>query len=380
MLLALLGKIDRDKFDVFVCALKSGGPLIEEARKIGVRGECSINPIRLALLIKREKPDILHTFLFHANILGRVIGRLCGVPVIISSQRSVDKWRKHWHTLVDRWTSRFCNLIISNSEAGRKILIEREKINPGKIITIYNGIDASEFEIEVNISEKRREFGFSPEDIIIGIIANLRKVKGHRYLFEAVANICSGRVYSANVVAKSRHSAEVGSVRGSAEFALPNVEQSRPHVEQSRPLHKLLVIGDGELKQELINLAEKLGIKDSVIFTGFRNDIPEVLKVIDILALPSLWEGFPVSILEAMASAKPVIASRVGGIPEEIIDEETGLLVPPKNVPALEKAILKLISDQEKSKKMGEAGRKRVEEYFTLDKMIKKTEEVYDKI
>jgi len=367
MLLTLLNRLDKKRYSTFLCAIKPGGPLIEEAKKVGVRGECLLKepkepgglliekiinrifwfarffliPFKLASLIKREKPDILHTFLFHANILGRIVGKFTGVAIIISSQRSIDKWRKPWHSFLDRLTSSFCNLIISNSEAGRKILIQRDRIDPEKIITIHNGIDLKKFNIEIDIYEKKRELGLKHEDKVIGIIANLRRVKGHCYLFEAFQN------------AKCKMSLKDS-------------------------ILKLLVVGDGELKQELTGLAEKLKIKDSVIFTGFRDDIPEILQVIDIFVLPSLWEGFPVSILEAMASSRPVIASSVGGIPEAVIDQETGFLVPPQDVRSLEEALLKLVNDSGQAKRMGIAGRKRIEECFTLDKMIKKMEGVYN--
>lgn len=381
MLLALLSRLDKDKYSPFICAIKFGGPLIEEARKIGVEGECLLKKVqsskfkvqkliintitqffvfilislRLAALLKKEKPDILHTFLFHANILGRIVGKLTGISVIISSQRSVDKWRKPWHSFLDRWTVKFCNLIISNSEAGRKVLIEREKIDPKKIITIHNGIDIDKFnqtvEGSINTHNKRREFGLEPCDIVIGIIANLREVKGHRFLFEALADICSDRVYSAD------------------------------NLQQTQSLYiKLLVVGDGKLKEELINLAGKFGIKDNVIFSGFRDDISEILKIIDIFVLPSLWEGFPVSIMEAMASKKPVIASNVGGIPELVIDGETGILVFSKDVAALKNAILKLINNPQEAKIMGENSRRRIEEYFSLDKMVEETEKVYQNL
>lgn len=339
MLLTLIRGMNKEKYDVFLCALKPGGPLIKEAEKIGIKGICSKNPFEILGLLKKYSPDILHTFLFHSNILGRVLGRILGIPVIISSQRSVDKWRKPWHSFVDKWTSGLCNLIISNSEAGRRILIEREKISPKKIITIHNGIEIDKFAKIADIQGIRNSFGFAKEDFVIGIIANLRKVKGHKYLFEAFRQV-SGLQKAVRV--------------------------------------KLLVVGEGSLRTELELLAKNLQIGENVIFTGFRDDIPEILKAIDVLILSSLWEGFPVSILEAMASSKAVIASNVGGVPEAVVDGVTGFLVLPENAEVLSRAIIRLVENRQLLIDMEKAGLDRVQQYFSNKVMIEKTEEVYD--
>jgi len=352
MILALLEGLDRNKYEPFLCAIKPGGALLPEAEKLGVKAVtlnagsrtdlpalCGIIP-----MLRKEKPGILHTFLFHANIAGRIAGRMCGVPVIISSQRSVDKWRKPWHSALDKWTSGLCNLIISNSEAGRKALIEREKIDPARVITIHNGINAEKFAAAAcgaDAGAARKAFGFAPGDTVLGIIANLRAVKGHKFLLKA----------------------------------FQNVRRTTPDVRL-----KLLVVGEGKLEGELKDLADKLGVSNDTVFAGFRDEIPRVLAAIDIFVLPSLWEGFPVSVIEAMASGKPVIASRAGGIPEAIVEGETGLLVPPGDVPALEKAIEALAGSPELAKKMGEAGRKKAGSEFGIEKMISKTEGVYERL
>jgi len=339
MLLTLLKGVDREEYDIFLCALKSGGPLIEKAAKLNVRGICTKNPFKILGLLKKYSPDILHTFLFHSNILGRILGRIASVPVIISSQRSIDKWRKPWHSFIDKWTSGLCNIVISNSDAGRKILLEREKISSEKIITIHNGIEIDKFTKVADIQKIRNRLGFSKEDFVIGIIANLREVKGHRYLFEAFRQ--------ASELLKDRQL-------------------------------KLLVVGEGKLRVELELLAKKLQIENNVFFTGFRDDVSEILKIIDIFVLSSLWEGFPVSILEAMASSKPVIASNVGGVPEAVVDNVTGFLVPPENAEALSQTIVKLVENKQLLDDMGKAGLKYVQQYFSYEIMIKKTEEVYN--
>ncbi|MFZ5800487.1 MAG: glycosyltransferase, partial [Candidatus Omnitrophota bacterium] len=141
---------------------------------------------------------------------------------------------------------------------------------------------------------------------------------------------------------------------------------------------KLLVIGDGPEQQRLADSVQRLGLGAKIIFTGLRKDVREFIRGIDILVLPSLREGLPVAALEAMAAGKPVIATNVGGTPELISDGETGLLVKPADPLALSGALEKLLSDRQLAQTMGERGRKRVENYFSLAKMINETEKLYE--
>ena len=146
------------------------------------------------------------------------------------------------------------------------------------------------------------------------------------------------------------------------------------------PIIKFLIVGDGPLKAELEKLSNGLNIRQNCIFTGFRQDIPDILSAIDMLVMSSLYEGMPMVILEAMAASKPVIASKVGGIPEMVRDGETGILVPPKDVDALAEKIIVLLKNKDKARQMGLAGRRRVEEEFDVNIMVRKTEEVYQEL
>ena len=139
-----------------------------------------------------------------------------------------------------------------------------------------------------------------------------------------------------------------------------------------------MVVGDGPLKERLIKQAEDLRINRHVYFIGFREDIPQILAIIDILVVPSLFEGLPLTILEAMHAGKPIIATRVGGIPEAIMDRETGILISPRDRHALTKGILELLKDPKKRKEMGEKGKQRAMQHFDVERMVKEYSNIYD--
>ena len=225
--------------------------------------------------------------------------------------------------------------IVTVSKNLKNRLINEIKIKPEKIIHIPNGVDTNKF----NIYRKeftRKKFGFKKEDFIIGIVARLDPIKNHKTLF----------------------------------FAFKEIVKNYPQV-------KLIIVGDGSLREELKEKSYQLGIKNKVIFMGERDNVSEILKTFDIFVLPSLNEGMSNTILEAMATGIPVIASNVGGNPELVIDGRTGFLFSPNDVESLVQKIKTYILHPELKQKHGYNARKRVEEKFSLDQMVRRYEELY---
>lgn len=278
--------------------------------------------------LRNGKFDILHTFLFHANILGRVLGRLADIPVIISSQRSVDVWRKRRHIILDRWTAGWADHIVSNSMAGKKRLESVERISPDKISVIYNGI----FQTSAPVSLRPRASG----PPVIGMVANFRGMKGHDIFIEA------------------------------AELLLQEGHDLR-----------FIIAGDGPERGKYEMLVRNLNLQGKISFLGFVSPIEDALQQMDVFVLPSEWEGFPVSILEAINAGVPVIATQVGGIPEIVIPEETGMLIPPRDVQSLKGAILRLLEDTHLRKKIVQNARQAISTRFTHEKMIDSTRHLY---
>jgi glycosyltransferase involved in cell wall biosynthesis len=273
--------------------------------------------------------------------------KIAGVPVVTHIQsptleETINYVKNRFNYIIDRITSGWTDTFIAVSNSLREELVHHG-ISPNKITFIPNCVEMDQFKEDIDGKDFRKEYGIGLDEPLAGMIAVFRPRKGAEYLLEAAA--------------------EVIRFLPKAKFAL--VGQS----EEEWYLPKLK------------ELTENLGISQNVIFTGCRTDIPRVLASLDCFVLPSLFgEGLPCVLLESMAMGKPTITTPVQGIPEVVINEKTGFLIPPKDPKALSDALLKIFRDKEMAKKMGEAGRRVVEEGFSADKAAKRLEGVYDQL
>ncbi len=334
MLLLMIENLPADIFSPpVVFTIKGYGKFIDELKKRGIRTytfNLKFRPfdfIKLLYCIRRESPDILHSFLFYGNLAGRIAGKILKIPVIISSQRSTDIWRKRYHWIIDRITACWTDIIISNSFSGRDALIEKGGISPEKIRVIPNGIKLYEPKKVI----KRDDFGIKSSEYIVGTVGNLRKAKGHIYIISAA-----------------------------------------PLILKEYPDTRFVIVGEGELKDALIRETERLKISDRFIFTGFVDNPTDIVSLFDVFVFPSLWEGCPVGLLEAMMLGKSCIAFPVGDIPYIIEDGVSGLLVKYKSIEKLASAVITLLKDKQLREDMGNAAHKRVVEHFSLEVMMKR--------
>lgn len=344
--------LDKTKFNPMVCCLNDKGEFAVELEERGIpvialnkRLGIDIAVIgKLISVIKERNIQIVHTHLWGANFWGRIAAKMAGVPVIIATEHNVDTWKSWFNFALDRWLSRSTDKIIAVSNKVKEFY-QSKGINPKKIAVIYNGVDIAKGEerrakidSRSSILDYRKEFNIKNDETMLAIIGRLVEQKGHRYLFEAL-NMLNGK-YKV----------------------------------------RLLVVGNGPLLQELQQRAMSYDLSAKIIFTGLRKDVPDLLKITDILVLPSLREGLPMVALEAMAVGKPIIATNVGGTPEVVLDGQTGILVPPGNPTALADAIDRLIENRNLTKKLGENGSSRVKELFSVEKMTRETEQVYHQL
>ncbi|MCX5895146.1 MAG: glycosyltransferase [Proteobacteria bacterium] len=345
----LVRKLDRKEFKIYVCSVKKAGSYADKIAAL-TDGFYSLNLreaggvyaflnavyalMRLILLIRSLRPTIIHSFLFRANILGRIAGRIEKVPVIISSVRVIEPqaWYKH---LIDRLTAPFTDYYIAVSDAARNHTIKHTGIPPHKITTIYNGIDNTDICPGSSVSRAQLPV---PEDAkVIALIGRFHKQKGHLTLIEAVKMLL-----------------------------------------KELPACHVLFAGEGAEEVCIRTAVEEAGLSEHIHFLGVINNVAHLLPVIDIVVLPSLWEGLPNIVLEAMAVGLPVVASRIEGMDEVVLDGETGILFTPGDSQSLSKALRLLMHDEQMAKRMGATGRKHVKEKFQLQKTVQQTLHIYD--
>ena len=334
--LLTIAKRQKTRYNLFVGFLKERGKMADELEREQIPVYYLGNPGRLYRFLRKENIHLLHTHLYRANILGRPIGRAAKVPIILSSQQSIDGWKRFYHFWLDGWTSRFARYIIANSQAARKVLINRERISKRKIRVIYSTIEASTLSFQANRAKVKKNIGLKDNTIIIGCIARLHPEKGVQYI--------------------------------------PAIGQK---LKRRIPHRKLLIIGDGPLRKRLENQIADLGLSENILFLGWREDVGDLLSIMDVFFLPSQEESFPRAVLEALTMGRPVVATDVGGVGEIIQDRIHGLLVPPRNPDALAQAILRMLENRKEAREMASRGRRRVETHFPLNRMLKKTEGLY---
>jgi len=341
----LVTGLNKEKFYPIVVSLSQGGFWSEEIKKLNIQvieiprskhKEVS-RLIRLVKVLKKIRPQMIHTFLFSANTYGRVAGILVSVPFMIASERNlpeVGKDKNVFKLYIDRFLALFTDGIICNSRKAADTLIKKYSFSEKKVFTVHNGINGANFLKNDFQREKIAPY-------VIGTVGRLYPQKNHKLFLDM-----------AKLLLNSSGGGDM----------------------------KFLIVGDGPLRNELEDYARHLEIDSSVIFAGERTDIPELLQGMDIFVTTSSYEGLSNTIMEAMSAGLPVVATDVGGNSELIIDGETGFLCPSNNVDALVAMVNNLIEDQQRARLMGEKGKRRILYEFGIDKMVRATENIYLKL
>jgi len=288
----------------------------------------------LRKIIKKEKFTIVHTHTMRDHILSAAAVHLLKDVTEIRTQHI------HFPEILEFFLRRVYNnwtdMTICVSHFIRKDL-ERHGIKPEKLVVKYNGIDLKKFEFDRSKPSFRQEMDFSDSHKLIGCIGSLMKKKGQEYVIKAM-----------------------------------------PGVLEKFPSSRLIIVGSGEDEKYFREIAGELSIEDKTIFTGIRHDIPRILDSFDIAVVPSVWQDpCPLSVMEAMYAGVPLIASSVGGIPEEIEDGVTGIIVPPGDTDAILKSILNLLNSRDRAKEMGKNAREKVIKEFTVERMCKDVLGIY---
>lgn len=350
-LLTLASHFDRSRCRLTFCLLVEREPdlsaYVAALEAVGVEVvrfpiRADLDPLllwQLVCFLRVQRPDVVHTHLIHGDLYGTLAARLAGVPFVVSSKHNDDVFRQQgFYVWLDRMLARRQNRIITISHHLKRFYVKVEGLPPGKIVTVHYGLAPGAFLRDTNDGANvRAEWGVPTDAPLAGVVGRLTEQKGHTYLLDAFAEVIR---------------------------ALPSA--------------CLLVVGDGELRSALERQATRLGLHGNVTFTGRREDVPRIMMALDVLVMPSLWEGFGLVLLEAMAAGKPVVASRVGAIPEIVADGETGLLVPPRDPESLARALLAVLYDPAQAGEMGWRGRQRLEQQFGVVRMVEQMQALYE--
>lgn len=335
-------------YDMSVAALK--GTEAERAaferagvpcRVLGAAGRYDPRPVlRLRRLLRHERIELLHAHCFLANVAGRLAGRLAGTPVILAAHHDTDVWMGPVARFVERQTARLGTRVAACSEAVRRYAIERHGLPETKVVTLRNAVPPLPLPSAGDRAAARAALGVAAEERVVGTLGRLDEPKkGLRTFLAAAARVAV-----------------------------------------AEPRARFVLIGDGPARAELERRAASLGIRERVRFHGDEPRPERLLPGLDILAQPSLWEGFGLSVLEAMAAGVPVVASRVGGIPEAARDDREAVLVPAGDATRLAEALVGLLRDPQRAARLGAAGRKRALEEFSLERLVDETAALYDSL
>jgi glycosyltransferase involved in cell wall biosynthesis len=339
----LVKGINKKIFTPTVISLSQGGYWADKIREINIEvteiprksGKEFTRLFKLIKELKRIKPDIVNTYMFSANSYGRIAAVLTGVPVIIASERNageIGKDKDRSELFIDKFLTLFSHGIICNSYRCSEVLIKQYSYKPGKVFTVQNGIDMSSYMNGNNLRNSSEK--------VVGTVGRLYPQKNHKLFMDM-----------AKKVLDARNDKDIN----------------------------FMIIGDGPLRTELEDYARRLKVEDNVIFTGSRGDIPELLAGMDVFVITSYYEGLSNAIMEAMASALPVVATDVGGSSELVIDGKTGYLCPSNDSGTIADRVMGLLDDGTEARRTGEAGRNKIMNEFGMDRMVRSTEDIYKK-
>lgn len=343
LLLDISSNIDPLRLDFSICLISEKGPLVADFERLGIpvtflpkKGRFDVTIIwRLAKFLRKNRFDLVHTHLFTGDLWGRIASFFLNVGVISTYHTTSDPNVERIGKLLDRLLVLRNDAIICVSEAVRQYHLAGLNVMPDKLFVIENGIDLKRFETPVSTVETRRKLGLDPAGSWIVIVGRLIPLKGHKYLIRALALLM-----------------------------------------ERFPTLGIVIVGEGEEEPSLRQQVTQSGLTGRVVFLGLRRDVPEILRTMDVLALPSSREGLPIVLLEAMSAGLPIVATRVGGIPDVVQNGETGLLVD-QDPFAIAQALKTLFDNTDMRKKIGENARKVALDRYDIRKVTERYEGLY---
>ena len=335
LILNMVTRLPRDRYEPIVCCFEDPpGPIGPEIAAHGI----SVIPLgiipgwrsplawwSIVRQLRRLRPMIVHTFMLPASLYGRSAAVAAGVPIIIGTEVNIYERKQRHHIAFERLLAARSACVVASAEAVKSAYVRQLGIDADAVRVVYNAVNWERLDATKPPDVVRAELGIPSDRIVVGVVATLQDKKGHRVLLDAVART-------------------------------PGLESVW-----------LMLVGDGPERAPLEAYAATLGVKDRVRFCGTRRDLGNVLPAMDVFALPSLWEGLPLALILAMGASRPVVATRLAGIPEVVSDGESGLLVEAGDAGALGAALARVCGDAALRARLGARARAAVRDRFGAD-------------
>ena len=347
MVLNLVRHLPQDRFEPMVCCIGEPGPIGEEIAAAGTRVTAlhadpglrhPLDLLKICRFLREARPDIVHTFLLTASLYGRLAAILARVPIIIGTEVNMYRDKRPHHILAERLLVAGTDRVVTSAESVKAYYVRQVGVDPKRVGVIHNAVNFGRLETSASPAEIKGRIGLAPRALVAGVIARLTDQKGHAYLFDAIARV-------------------------------PSLDRLQ-----------VIIIGDGPLRSALEADAAARGIANRVHFLGARRDLGDLVSVMDLFVLPSLWEGLPLSLVLAMGAGLPVVATAVGGIPEVVTDSVTGLLVPPADADSLGRALARVVADPGERARLGWNAREFVLPRFGVDVYVRTVVGLYDEL
>ncbi len=339
-------RFDASRFSVSLVGLKKREPasrlLEEQGIPVSHLNRGAFDPRilpELVALVRARETRVLHVHGYASADFGRLAARATGAALVLH-EHFADPKMPSYQGLADRLLAGWTDRAIAVSGSTRDFLVRERHVPAARVRVIWNGAPLADF-APVSSDEAARTraaLGLPPKVLVIGTIGRLNEQKGHRYLIEAAPEVL-------------RHHQDA----------------------------RFLIVGDGDLAEPLREQARGLGLGDRVVFAGHRSDVREMRGAIDVVCLPSLYEGTPLALFEAMAAGRAIVASAVDGCAEILVDGATGLLVPPRDPGALGRALHRVLADPPLLARLGEAARLSSREY-DIDRTVRNIEDLYTEV
>ncbi|MEW4526869.1 glycosyltransferase [Maioricimonas sp. JC845] len=340
-LVSLVRRLDRNRWQPIVYCLSRRGPLGDDLDAAGIPLHCldagsSLDAGvvgRLRSRLRQDRPQILQTFLFHANLAGRLAARWAGVPIVVAGIRVAEQ-EKRWHLLLERLTRRLVTHHVCVSRRVADHAIREMRLDRQRVSVIPNGVEFDRFQSAgaCDLSQ----FGIPIESRVLVSVGRLHPQKGYDLLIEAIAPLLA-----------------------------------------DPPGWQLLIVGEGPARSDLERQIREAGLEGRIHLPGYRDDVPSILAAADAFVLASRWEGMPNVVLEAMAAGLPVVATDVEGIDELIVDGQTGIVCKPKTVHELRRGLERLLSRSDGGAALGVNAQLFVEERFAIESVVRMYDELY---